>query len=185
MRWTSCHACPVSKLDSLIQFPSQPSKKTHKKIKDMLDSCYQHLDNQGFSSSMYDTQVCAASCNCNFYWNCVVAFYPRTTQQVLITSAFQIELDVIWKASVFEERRKTEYHPPPPTRLSKKKTRPRRARERTNNTLHPYMATTAGFEPGPHRWETSALTTAPPSAPSGRIKPAQCNSWDFGLFFNV
>ena len=67
MRWTSCHACPVSKLDSLIQFPSQPSKKTHKKIKDMLDSCYQHLDNQGFSSSMYDTQVCAASCNCNFY----------------------------------------------------------------------------------------------------------------------
>ncbi|CAH3176448.1 unnamed protein product [Porites lobata] len=35
----------------------QPSKKTHKKIKDMLDSCYQHLDNQGFSSSMYDTQT--------------------------------------------------------------------------------------------------------------------------------
>lgn len=34
----------------------QPSKKTHKKIKDNLDSCYQHLDNQGFSSSMYDAQ---------------------------------------------------------------------------------------------------------------------------------
>ncbi|XP_022810412.1 V-type proton ATPase subunit C 1-like [Stylophora pistillata] len=32
----------------------QPSKKTYKKIKDMLDNCYQHLDNQGFSSSMYD-----------------------------------------------------------------------------------------------------------------------------------
>lgn len=32
----------------------QPSKKSHKKIKDMLDSCYQHLDNQGFSSTMYD-----------------------------------------------------------------------------------------------------------------------------------
>lgn len=32
----------------------QPSKKTYKKIKDMLDTCYQHLDNQGFSSSMYD-----------------------------------------------------------------------------------------------------------------------------------
>lgn len=29
-------------------------QKTHKKIKDMLDNCYQHLDNQGFSSSMYD-----------------------------------------------------------------------------------------------------------------------------------
>ena len=35
----------------------QPSKKTYKKIKDTLDSCYQHLDNQGFSSTMYDTQV--------------------------------------------------------------------------------------------------------------------------------
>lgn len=34
----------------------QPSKKTHKRIKDALNSCYQHLDNQGFSSTMYDTQ---------------------------------------------------------------------------------------------------------------------------------
>ncbi|XP_068722243.1 V-type proton ATPase subunit C-like [Montipora capricornis] len=34
----------------------QPSKKTCKKIKDTLDSCYQHLDNQGFSSTMYDPQ---------------------------------------------------------------------------------------------------------------------------------
>ncbi|XP_074616107.1 V-type proton ATPase subunit C-like [Acropora palmata] len=34
----------------------QPSKKTHKRIKDALNSCYQHLDNQGFSSTMHDTQ---------------------------------------------------------------------------------------------------------------------------------
>ena len=155
----------------------------------MLDSCYQHLDNQGFSSSMYDTQACAASCYCNFYWNCVVAFYPRTTQQVLITSAFQIELDGIWKCWFLRrgEKRSTNRPPPPlphPPPASQKKTRPRRARERTNNNLHPYMATTAGFQPGPHRWETSALTTTPPFALSGRIKRAQCNSWDFGLFFN-
>ena len=38
--------------------PSQPSKKSHKKIKDMLDLRYQHLDNQGFSSTMYDAHVC-------------------------------------------------------------------------------------------------------------------------------
>ena len=82
----------------------------------MLDSCYQHLDNQGFSSSMYDTQVCAASCNCNFYWNCFVAFYLRTTQQVLITSAFQIELDGICKCWFLRrgEKRRT-LLPPLPT----------------------------------------------------------------------
>ena len=152
----------------------------------MLDSCYQHLDNQGFSSSMYDTQVCAASCNCNFYWNCVVAFYPRTTQQVLITSTFQIELDGIWKCWFLRRGEKRSTPPPFPTPHPplKKKTGPRRARERTNNNLHPYMATTAVFEPRPHRWETSALTTAPHFALSGHIKPAQCHSWDFGLFFN-
>ena len=147
----------------------------------MLDSCYQHLDNQGFSSSMYDTQVCATSCNCNFYWNCIVAFYLRTTQQVLITSAFQIELDEFVSVGFWGE----EKNGVSPTRLQKEiQTRPRRARKRTNNNLHPYMATTAGFEPGPHRWETSALTTAPPFALSGHIKPAQCNSCDFIVFFN-
>ena len=36
------------------------------------------------------------------------------------------------------------------------------ARERTNNKLNPHMASTPGFEPGPHWWEASALTTAPP-----------------------
>ena len=28
------------------------------------------------------------------------------------------------------------------------------------------MASTPGFEPGPHRWEASALTTAPPLLPN-------------------
>ena len=34
-------------------------------------------------------------------------------------------------------------------------------KERTNNKLNPYMASTSGFEPGPHWWEAIALTTAP------------------------
>ena len=157
----------------------------------MLDSCYQHLDNQGFSSSMYDTQVCAASCNCNFYWNCFVAFYLRTTQQVLITSAFQIELDGICKCWFLRrgEKRSTLLPPPPPPpppppASQKKQDLAEQGKEPTTTSSHILRRQRDLFEPGPHRWETSALTTAPPSALSGRIKRAQCNSWDFGLFFN-
>ena len=40
--------------------------------------------------------------------------------------------------------------------------KPLGAKERTNNKLNPHMASTPGFEPGPHWWEASALTTAPP-----------------------
>ena len=44
--------------------------------------------------------------------------------------------------------------------------KPLRAKERTNNKLNPHKASTPGFEPGPHWWEASALTTAPsPAAP--------------------
>ena len=35
------------------------------------------------------------------------------------------------------------------------------ARMRTNNKLNPHMTPGPGFEPGPHWWEASALTTAP------------------------
>ena len=45
--------------------------------------------------------------------------------------------------------------------------KPLGARERTNNKLNPHMASTSGVEPGPHRWEASALTTAPSLAPQG------------------
>ena len=38
---------------------------------------------------------------------------------------------------------------------------PRGAKERTNNKRNPHMASTPVFEPGPHWWEASALTTAP------------------------
>ena len=43
------------------------------------------------------------------------------------------------------------------------------AKERTNNKLNPHMASTPGFEPGPHWWEASALTTAP-SCPFPYVK---------------
>ena len=34
--------------------------------------------------------------------------------------------------------------------------------ENQQQTQRPHMASTQGFEPGPHWWEASALTTAPP-----------------------
>ena len=40
--------------------------------------------------------------------------------------------------------------------------KPLGVRERTNNKLNPHMASMLGFEPGPHWWEESALTSAPP-----------------------
>ena len=51
----------------------------------------------------------------------------------------------------FEERGKPEY----------REKKPHRARERTDNKLNPHMVSTPGFEPGPHWWKASALTTAP------------------------
>ena len=39
--------------------------------------------------------------------------------------------------------------------------KPLGARERTNNKLNSHMASTPWFEPGPHWWEASTLTSAP------------------------
>ena len=58
---------------------------------------------------------------------------------------------------VFEERGKPE-HP---------EKKPLGAQERTNNKLNPHVALTPGFEPEPHWWEATALTTAPSLAPFG------------------
>ena len=43
--------------------------------------------------------------------------------------------------------------------------KPLGAKDRINNKLNPHMALTPGFQPGPHWWEASALTTAPFLAP--------------------
>ena len=51
--------------------------------------------------------------------------------------------------------------------------KPLGARERTNNKLNQHMASTPGVEPGPHWWESSALTTAPHCANTIVVKYRQ------------
>ena len=53
--------------------------------------------------------------------------------------------------------------------------KPLGAKERTNNKLNPHMASTPGFEPGPHWWEASALTTAPSLAPRATGRNIFCS----------
>ena len=43
--------------------------------------------------------------------------------------------------------------------------KPLGTKAKTNNKLNPHMASMPGFEPGPHWWEASALTTEPPLLP--------------------
>ena len=43
------------------------------------------------------------------------------------------------------------------------------SKARTNNKLNPHMTPGPGFEPGPHWWEASALTTAPTLLPCKEI----------------
>ena len=52
-----------------------------------------------------------------------------------------------------------------------------RSKERTNNKLNPHMTPGPGIEPGPHWWEASALTTAPPLLPVGVGVPSQVKKW--------
>ena len=49
--------------------------------------------------------------------------------------------------------------------------KPLGAKERTNNKLNPHMASTPGFESGPHWWEASALSIAPSLAPHITVAP--------------
>ena len=60
---------------------------------------------------------------------------------------------------VFVEGGKPEYP-------EKKKKKTLGAGTRTNNKLNPHMTPSPGIEPGPHRWEASALTTAPSLLPA-------------------
>ena len=64
--------------------------------------------------------------------------------------AFQIELE--FKSVGFLRRREK------PAGLSPEK--PLGARERTNKKLNPHVVWKLGFEPVPHWWEASALTSA-------------------------
>ena len=57
--------------------------------------------------------------------------------------------------------------------------KPLGAKERTNNKLNPHMASTLVFEPGPHWWEASAVTTALSLAPQTFIQgtPSVLKMW--------
>ena len=76
----------------------------------------------------------------------------RSSQEVVETCPCVPDRNGIWKC-LFLRRGKTEIHGG----------KPLGARTRTNNKLNPHtcMGSTPGFEPGPHWWEASALTTAP------------------------
>ena len=82
------------------------------------------------------------------------------------------------KMLVFEERGKPEY---PEENLSEQR------REPTTNKLNPHMASTAGFEPGPHWWEASALITAPSLAPPSKGCHMETHNtfWDTGSVNSV
>jgi len=56
------------------------------------------------------------------------------------------------------------------------------AEKRTNNKLNPLMASGPGIKPGPHWWETSALTTAPSLLP--HKTPAPPWTWIAGRKFD-
>ena len=76
----------------------------------------------------------------------------RSSQEVVETCPCVPDRNGIWKC-LFLRKGKTEIHGE----------KPLGARTRTNNKLNPHtcMASVPGFEPGPHWWEASALTTAP------------------------
>ena len=76
----------------------------------------------------------------------------RSSQEVVETCPCVPDRNGIWKC-LFLRRGNTEIHGE----------KPLGARTRTNNKLNPHtcMASTPRFEPGPHWWEASALTTAP------------------------
>ena len=54
-------------------------------------------------------------------------------------------------------------------RKTKKKTQTLGAGTRTNNKLNRHVTPGSGFEPGPQRWEVSALNAAPSLLPKGMI----------------
>ena len=76
----------------------------------------------------------------------------RSSQEVVETCPCVPDRNGIWKC-LFLRRGKTEIHGE----------KPLGARTRTNNKLNPHtcIASTPGFEPEPHWWESSALTTTP------------------------
>ena len=87
-------------------------------------------------------------CKCNLFTH-EAPKSLRARFSVSVRSGSSWNLEVL----VFGERGKPEY---PEKNLSEQ------GREPTTNSTH---ISTPGFEPGPHWWEASALTTVPPLLP--------------------
>ena len=48
--------------------------------------------------------------------------------------------------------------------------KPLGAEKRTNSKLNPHIASSSRIDPQPHRWEASALATAPSLLPKAKLK---------------
>ena len=78
------------------------------------------------------------------------------------------------KVLVFKEKGKPEY---PEKNLLEQ--------GREQKKLNPHMVSTPGFEPGPHWWEASALTNAPPLLPKTRNKAITSNGYSSAIAKHV
>ena len=100
------------------------------------------------SDSAYDSAsvVSVASVNQPFTHGA-----PRSSQELVQKCPCIPESNWNLEMLVFKERGKPQY---PEKNLSEQ------IREPTTNRLNPHTTPCSGFEPGPHWWEASALTTA-------------------------
>ena len=87
------------------------------------------------------SKIDVACCNCNFKF-----LFKKSLKRV---RAIQIEFEFGSVTLVLKENGGVP------------REKPLRAREETIRKLNPQMAPSPGFEPGPHWWEVSALTTVP------------------------
>ena len=85
------------------------------------------------------------------FWNFVTHGELRSSQELVQTCPCIPESNWNLEMLVFKERGKPQY---PEKNLSEQ------IREPTTNRLNPHTTPCSGFEPGPHWWEASALTTA-------------------------
>ena len=91
------------------------------------------------------SKIDVACCNCNFKFLFKKSFKKCPCNPDRIWKCY-VSFEGEWKTGVPREK-------------------PLRAREGTIRKLNPQMAPSPGFEPGPHWWEVSALTTVPPLLP--------------------
>ena len=110
---------------------------------------------------LLNLHVKKCKCECNLFTH-EAPKSLRARFSVSLRSRSNRNLEVL----VFGERGKLEY---PEKNLSEQ------GREPTTNSAH---ISKPGFDPGPHWWESSALTTAPPLLPE--VDKGRGNKWPLG-----